>query len=922
MSKKKLAFVVVSLVLVALAAPTLWFSAAGQRLRKQVMSRIEPDLPAKGGVEADEMEPVDKIDYLTRRQEQLDLLQGFDTATQDSRANAIAAMQQAEAIQARNASPDAPMVTWQPLGPAPIPISASTAYSGRTSAIAVHPTNPNIVYAGTAQGGLYRSLDGGATWVPLMDNAATLAIGAVAISPSNPSTIYVGTGESTQCGSGCFIGVGVYRIDNADTAPVLSGPLNKDAANNDVFTGRAISEILVHPADPNTIFVATTSGIAGIGANTTGLALPVRGIYRSTNAGSASPTFNLLSMGISERNVTDLYMDPVDPNRIYAGVIGVAAGDGGVYTSANALAPAPTFSQILSITLTGAQGRVELAGTNVGGTTTVYAATGEGTGTTYKSINAAPFTLVLDNNFCNAQCFYDIAVAVDPTNANNVYLGGSPVLPFGRSTNGGASYTNSSGGLHVDTQAITVAPSNPSIIYFGSDGGIWKSVNAGVNWTTLNNTTYSATQFMSIATHPTNTNYSLGGTQDNGTELLAPDGTWINSDGGDGGFAVIDQTSTSLADIVAYHTYFNQTGTQIGFEKHTALDPTTGDPTWTTFYGCKSGGAFVANGISCADPTLFYAPMVNGPVAADSVGKDTLYFGTNKLYRSSNLGVTMTPVSQALPATISAIGISPQNDNVRLAGTTSGGVYYSNTPGATTMTSVSAGLPSRYVGRIAISPVDENTAYVAFNGYGIPNQHVMKTVNLNAATPTWVNAGVGIPDVPTNALVIDPLNANVLYAGTDIGVFWSNNGGASWSPFGTGLPRVAVFGMSIQNTSRLLRIATHGKGMWQTAIVAPSAAGVSVSGRVLSSEGRGLKNARVTMSAPDGSVRSVATGPRGNYHFEDVPSGTTYIVSVASRRYTYEPRTLSLEDSVTGFDFTPDSGGRSGRAARVTVRGR
>ena len=508
---------------------------------------------------------------------------------------------------------------------------------------------------------------------------------------------------------------------------------------------------------------------------------------------------------------------------------------------------------------------------------------------------------MLDNNFCNAQCFYDIAVAISPTNANNVYLGGSPQLVFGRSSNGGASYTSSSSGLHVDTQAITVAPSDPNIIYFGSDGGIWRSANAGVNWTTLNNTTFSATQFMSIAVHPTEANYTLGGTQDNGTEyLVAADGTtWVNSDGGDGGFAVIDQTSTSATSITAYHTYYNQTNSQIGFTRATTTTA-NGDPNWSGFLGC--GGT--ANGIACTDATLFYAPMVGGPVASDSAGKNTLYFGSNKLYRSANIGTTMTAASQTLPGgneRVSAIGISPQNDAVRLIGSTLGKVYYSNTAGATMMTDVTGTLPARYVGRIAFSPTDQNTAYVALNGYGIPGQHVMKTTNLNAPTPTWTNAGSGIPDVPTNALVIDPLDANKIYAGTDIGVFVTYNGGTNWAPLGTGLPRVAVFGMAIQPTSRVLRIATHGRGMYQISIANPTTA--TVSGRVLTAEGRGVRNAMVTMTNPAGGVQQVRTGPFGAYRFDNVPTGSTYNMAVVSRRFTFAPTLVVLSDSLTDINF-------------------
>ena len=792
----------------------------GREMEEQEQEN-EPDLPSGASI--------NKEEYLRLRADHVATLQGMDTARPDSRAKSVEQMEQSERALARRRAelnqPLAPM--WQPLGPAPIPISATTSNSGRVSAIAVHPTNPDILYVGTAQGGLYRSVNGGTTWTPLMDGALTLAIGAVAISPSDPTTIFVGTGESTLCGSGCFIGVGLYRITNADSNPVVSPILNKDATGADVFTGRAVSEIIVHPTDPNILFTATTSGVAGIGASTTGLALPNAGIYRTTNAMSADPRFTKLTiqgtLGVS-RSVTDLAIEPGNPNRLLAGVVG-SGGDGGVYLSTDALAATPTFARTLT-TLDGANpGRTELAVHKTGAVVTVYAATGFATtatnGTLFKSIDGGATFLPAGggNGFCSTQCFYDIAVAVDPTDVNKVYLGGSPNLVFGRSTTAGAAFSNSATGLHVDTQAFAIAPSNPSIVYFGSDGGIWRTndVNATpIVWTTLNNSTFSATQFMGLALHPTDRNYLLGGTQDNGTEFLAPDGvTWLRSDGGDGGFAVIDQNATSPTNTVAYHTYFNQTTTQVGFERALTTEP-NGDPFWNTFLGCRNGTS--NNGILCADQVLFYAPLVRGPG-----NPNTIYYGSNRLYRSENQGTTMTDVSGTLPARISAIAIAPQNDDVRLAGLTNGQVFLSTTAGATTMTNVTGSIPARYVGRIAIDPANADIAYVALNGFGlVAGQHVWKTTNLLSGTPTWTPAGNGIPDTPVNAFAIDPANPQILYAGADIGVFRSVDGGANWEPFSEGLPRLAVFGMEIQPVHRVLRIATHGRGIYEMNLRVPT----------------------------------------------------------------------------------------------------
>jgi hypothetical protein len=810
MKALKIAFFLI--LLAAVAVPVCWHISAQEEETEKVFDEDEPDLPSGA--------KIDKEEYFRLRNDYLDVLRGFDTAKQESRTNAVLKMEQSErSLAQKRQSENLPLASlWNPLGPAPIPVSASVTYSGRTTAIAVHPTNPNIVYAGTAQGGLYRTLNGGATWTPLMDGALTIAIGAVAISPSDPSTIFVGTGEAGLCGSGCFIGVGLYRITNADTNPVLSAPLNKNSSNADVFTGRAVSEIIVHPSDSNIVFAATTSGVAGIGATTNGLVLPNAGIYRTTNAMSANPTFTQLTiqgtLGAS-RSVSDLAIEPGNANHLIAGVIG-SGGDGGVYVSTDALSGAPTFTRTLTNGDGSSLGRTELTANKTGSIVTVYAATGTANGTLFKSIDGgATFSSTAANTgFCSTQCFYDIAVAVDPNDANKVYLAGSPSLVFGKSTNGATTALTISGsGLHVDSQVITIAPSDTNTVYFGSDGGIWKTSNVSATpivWQTLNNTTYSATQFMGLALHPLDRHYMIGGTQDNGTEYLAPDGvTWVRSDGGDGGFAVIDQNAPSTSVVTAYHTYYNQTNSQIGFERAVTTD-TNGDPNWTNFFGCS--GTTSNNGIACGDATLFYAPMVRGPG-----NPNTLYFGTNKLYRSDNQGVLMTAVSQTFPnpsERVSAIAVSPQDDNIRLVGTTAGKLYasYTNT---TTMTDVTGAVPARYIGRVAIDPTNTNVAYAALNGYGLSaGQHIWKTTNFSSLC-TWTPAGTGIPDTPVNAFVVDPANPQNLYAGTDIGVFRSTDGGTSWQPFSDGLPRVAVFGMEIQPVHRILKIATHGRGIWE-----------------------------------------------------------------------------------------------------------
>ena len=230
-----------------------------------------------------------------------------------------------------------------PLGPSPLPngqtqqFPTTTPTSGRATAIAVDPANSNLVYLGTAQGGVWRTTNGGATWTPFFDTAQSLAIGALALAPSDTTKLYIGTGEPNNSGDS-FFGVGVYRIDNAPTTANLVGPINPSittgtapAITTNCFTGRAISRILVHPTDPATIFVSTATGIGGIGANALSNTVPplgLQGVYRSTNATSAaaSVTFEKLIVNIDgsldgapatgNTSIFDMAMEPGNADNI------------------------------------------------------------------------------------------------------------------------------------------------------------------------------------------------------------------------------------------------------------------------------------------------------------------------------------------------------------------------------------------------------------------------------------------------------------------------------------------------------------------------------------------------------------------------------------------------------------------------------
>ncbi len=850
--------------------------------------------------------------------------------------------------------------SWSPMGPSPIPNGQTSTrtdpVSGRTVAIVVHPTNPNIVYVGAAQGGVYRSTDGGTTWTQLFNGADSQVIGALALAPSNPEILYVGTGEPGQCGSGCYAGIGMYRIDNASTSATLTGPINpirnfNDASNNPqsggIFTGRTISEILVNPTDPSIVFVSTASGIVGnVQQAPQGNTVPplgIRGLYRLANATGSPAGVTATKLTVSATNcfdtpctgnlsILDMVYDKSDAsgNTIVVWLRPTTGTEGGVYRTTNALTTA-TFTNTLSQTAT-ANSRGELTsvvptGGALAGQSVMYLANGESsTGRVRQSVNGGATwsaALLGASAFCGGQCFYDIAVDVDPTDANIAYVAGATGTNiFRRTTDGFATVANtpsSTTGLHADAHVIAVAPSSPSTIYFGCDGGIWKSTDSGTNWTALNNSTYSATQFQSLATHPTDPFFTIGGTQDNGTQFLRPDNTWIRADFGDGGYARIDQTAVDTTNVVMYHTYFNQTNAQgIGRVLNTA---TATDNGWTLL-GCGFAGS-VPNGFNCTTTTavLFYAPFELGPIGVvGSVGQP-VYWGADALYRSVNQAATFVPASQQPIVSgqpITTIAVASSDDNYRLVGLNNGQIW-GTTTGASPLVNISpAGGPARAVGKIVIDPNNKNAALAGFGGQGITGQqHIWKTSNLNAPTPTWTAVGNGLPDTPVNALLIDPINSSFVYAGTDVGVYVSVDAGINWVPYGTGLPKIAVFEMAVAPgaSPRQLRIATHGRGIWQTAMLIPSAASVSVSGRVMSSAGTGIRGATVRMTGGDGQTVTAITNAFGYYKFDEVISGRTYMMAATARGYTFQPRAVQVSDQLTDVDFT--SGGGSSAPAKA-----
>lgn len=847
------------------------------------------------------------------------------------------------------AAPGQPAVgpaIWTALGPESIPNGQTdtsagptlSPVSGRVSAIAVHPTNNNIVYVAGAQGGVWKTVNALAatpTWTPLTDHQPSLAVGDIAIDPVNPNIVYTGTGEPNgSCDS--YYGRGILRSADGGTtwtqlAATVGGP----------FDSQAVSKILIDPATAGsttttTLWASTVIGFLSSGTEQCTFAPGAwnGAVWRSTDSGANWTLLNVpTGTAVPGTRIHDMALDPSNADILYVAVRpSPSAANGGVWKSVNARAATPAFVKVATgfPSTSSAVPSIRRITLGIGGSSapgTLYAAlessqnsflwgmykstdgganwshlqaasgTATGTGTTTLTATTGTFVtdgswvgrrIILNNvdsgiiasvtnsthlvllnltvtgaftwstgsypGYCDGQCFYDMTIGVDPTDAtaSRVYVGGNPnsfansgAIPAAehsvwRSTDGGANWTpvsqgSGTGGLHVDDHEIAFDTSTtPARVYDGNDGGIWQSGDSGASWLPLN-TNLAITQFQSVALHPSNRGIVLGGTQDNGSNILnsafQPPPKWFHSDGGDGGQALIDQSTPARM----FHTYFNSSGFFMGPAKNTGGGG--GGPASWDFVGSYAGyGPGYYNGMNPYDPVSFYAPMASHPAFTPNV----IYFGSNKLYRSPDPlspfahVASWTVKSPALAGAgqfLSAIGVLPNlvaGKEVIYTGASDGRISRSSnvdgTAGLATWATISgvAPLPGRFVTEIEVDAGDPtgNTALAAFSGFTVNTPtapgHVFRTINGLSGSPTWTNLSGDLPDIPVNALAIDPtVTPHTLYAGTDIGVFQSVNNGTNWIYLSNGHPVVSVFGLDRSRSTGQIVSSTHGRGMFE-----------------------------------------------------------------------------------------------------------
>jgi photosystem II stability/assembly factor-like uncharacterized protein len=683
------------------------------------------------------------------------------------RARMAAEAQPARARLAPAVAPVAGASNWVQLGPSAVPkgqtySSARVLITGRVTAIVVDPANTATIYTGTAQGGVWKTTDGGLTWAPKSDNEVSLAVGALAMDPSNSLALYAGTGEGNFSGDS-YYGNGVLKtVDGGNSWTTLAQA---------TFMGTRFSRLAVTPGTPTRLFAATGSGL-----------------YRSTDGGASWTKMT----GVPASFATDVVVDPATPATAYAAFWG-----NGIYRCTNAGAATPTWTPLAGGLPVSGFTRVSL-GLSPSSPQTVYALIA---GPSYVVDRFTQTTdggntwtaIALPGGNIGGQGFYNLNVAVDPTTPDIVYLSGISLWKATRNPMTGVwTITDVGGPFHPDNHALAFDPANHLVIYAGSDGGIYRSTDGGATWSDRINRALCITQFEFIDQHPTSDAVVFGGTQDNGTEQYRNSPVFNHADDGDGGFCAVD--ATQPRNVVS--TYYSAS------------------PKRSTAGGKFGTWLSVSSGIQGSP--LFYPPL-----ALDATNPSNIALGTDRMNLDGAQGAGGWPTQVALPGVFGNVSaIHYVNSSLIYAGTTTGQVYRLTLSGATwTATAIHAApLPGQYIWDVAARPDDVDTVIVVMSTFGI--SHVWRgTVPAGGGTAAWSDisgAGGGtLPDIPANALVIDPAAPNTYYIATDIAVYRTTNGGATWTQFSEGLPNCAVFDLRLHGPSRLLRAATHGRGMWE-----------------------------------------------------------------------------------------------------------
>ncbi|MCW3103576.1 MAG: hypothetical protein JWO09_2016 [Bacteroidetes bacterium] len=658
---------------------------------------------------------------------------------------------------------------WSLIGPTTsIPTGGG---AGRVNFIRFDPANTNIIWVGSPDGGLWKSTTGGTAWTTNTDNLPLIGCSDLAIHPTNNQIMYLATGDGDASDT---YSLGVLKTTNGGTTWVPTG------LNWLVTNGRNISRLLLNPQNPNTIFAATSNGV-----------------YRSINAGA-----NWTQIATAVANIKDIEYKPGDTTVVYAASTTrfyKSTNGGTSFTNITTGLPATTAVDRLAIAVTAANpAYVYVLGSLAtdDGFQGLYRSTDSGN--TFTTRSTTPNILGWSNvgSDTGGQGWYDLSIAVSPTNQDLVIVGGVNIW---KSTNGGTNWTinahwTGSGApyVHADCHALEFIPGSATTYFAGVDGGCFKTSNTGTAWSDLSNGLQIAQPYR-LGLSATNANLLVTGFQDNGTNRWSGTAAWNYIQGGDGMEAIVDWSNANVQYGELYYGQINRTTT--GGNLNTSIVASGGT-------GVNADGDWVT-------------PYIMNPQKAS-----TLIVGKAQAFRSRNRGTAWTALGTVTGGTgnLIALAYAPTDSNyIYMAKMNK---FYASTNSGTSFTDRTGTLPvaSAAITYIAVASNNPAHVWVTFSGYSAAN----KVWYSADAGVTWANYTTGLPNLPANCIVYQNGSAtDALYVGTDVGVYYRDNTAGSWSAYNTGLPNVIVKELEIQYTAAKLRAATFGRGIWQSDLASP-----------------------------------------------------------------------------------------------------
>ncbi|HXM94504.1 MAG TPA: hypothetical protein VOA64_09665 [Candidatus Dormibacteraeota bacterium] len=681
---------------------------------------------------------------------------------------------------------------------------------GRIDDFAVVENNPNIVFVGTASGGVWKTTNSGTTWQPVFDKQNVSTIGAIAIAPSDPSTVWVGTGEPNNRQSSSW-GDGVYK--STDTG--------KTWKNMGLTATRHIGRIVIHPRNPDVVYVAALGHLWGPN--------PERGVFKSKDGGA---TWNNVLKINDDTGVSDIAMDPQSPETLYAAAYqrrrtpyGFNGGGPGsvIYKTLDGGATWTKLTKGLPYENGGDTGRIGLeiyrADPNI-----VYALVQHEKGGIYRSEDKGETWKKMGDT--NPRPSYYSQVRIDPKNDLRIWVLGAPMF---YSEDGGKTFsTQRVQKIHGDFHAMWIDPSDSNHMIAGSDGGIHWSYDAGRTWDFVN--TIALGQFYEMGLDDETPYHICGGLQDNGSwcgpsQTLTRDGIanedWVLIHGGDGFYAAIDPVEPWIVYTESQDGYISRRDLRTGQQRSIKPVAKVGEP--------------------------HYRFQWNSPVAVSAHDHNTIYYGGNYLFKSTDRGDNWTRLDGDLTTaadrnklqifgrtpdkttlsrhdgvqeypTITTLSESPLTPNVLWAGTDDGNLQVTRDAGTTwknVAPKVSGLAKGAYVSRVVASKYAEGTAFAAFDGHRSDDYGVYIFLTADYGD-TWKAIRNGIPDSAGTVHVVreHPRNQNLLFAGTEFGLWISSDRGANWAALKTNLPTVPVYDIEIQARENDLVLATHGRSIW------------------------------------------------------------------------------------------------------------